>query len=144
MTPFDPFIFDLGRKVDQALDGDFEADTQAARWLEGRLAAAGAAAAPAAAVAATAGGLADAFAFADCAGADEASVFDLAGDRAFVEQLYVNSFLREGDAAGISWWTARLEAGADRADVFAAFVTSEEATAFASPVNDADDWLGLA
>ena len=48
-------------------------------------------------------------------------------DRGFVELLYTNVFEREGDAAGVAFWTAEIEAGRlSRAEVVTEFANSTE------------------
>ncbi len=56
-------------------------------------------------------------------------------DAGFVDALYNNVLGRDGDAAGRSFWQARLEAGAERAQVLAAFADSPENIERTSTVN---------
>lgn len=48
------------------------------------------------------------------------------GDRAFIEQLYRNVLGREGDRAGIDFWTNELVAGRSRSEVVIEFAQSPE------------------
>ena len=55
---------------------------------------------------------------------------DYLSDRALVERLYANVLDRDGEQAGIDFWTSELGAGRiDRADLLLAFAVSEENTA---------------
>ncbi|KIT15621.1 DUF4214 domain-containing protein [Jannaschia aquimarina] len=47
-------------------------------------------------------------------------------NREFVSQLYRNVLDREGDATGLANWTARLDSGADRAEIVRGFAQSAE------------------
>ncbi|WP_336489511.1 DUF4214 domain-containing protein [Methylobacterium nigriterrae] len=59
------------------------------------------------------------------------------GNAAFVEQLYESALDRHSDPAGLSYWTAALDAGAQRADVALGFVLSSEHLASLKSVYDA-------
>jgi hypothetical protein len=54
-------------------------------------------------------------------------------DTQFVQTLYSEILRRGADAEGAAFWTQQLAAGAARDDVFAAFVTSDEALSISSP-----------
>jgi hypothetical protein len=66
---------------------------------------------------------------ADCfAGASEFQArYGALSNRAFVEQLYLNTLQRPGDAAGINYWTAVLDSGRhDRGDILLGFSDAVE------------------
>ncbi len=48
------------------------------------------------------------------------------GNRAFITQLYRNVLGREGDPAGINYWTGQLDTGASRGEVVVGFSESAE------------------
>jgi large repetitive protein len=57
-------------------------------------------------------------------------------DDAFVQMLYQNTFHRAADAGGFAFWTARLQAGTQRADVALAVANSAQKLAMAPADSD--------
>lgn len=60
-------------------------------------------------------------------------VYGALGARDFVEAIYGNTLRRPGDAEGIAYWTARLDAGLSRAGAVVAFSESQEHRLLTAP-----------
>ncbi len=63
-------------------------------------------------------------------------------NRAFIEQLYLNSLDREGDAGGIDFWTGGLDSGnRTRNELLVSFSRADETEARADAALEAGEWL---